>query len=196
MPSCSSVEDEKGRVALRRLRRLQRRCRRAEATLLKRSLLAPNFQRASEFSPSAHGELWNSTRACLDVGSVCSLHVRGHTRAHTQLSTVWQSPHAACSSMQQRAHDLCPCVHAPASCCRESARQLLQAASEFGQPLPRWGYGMCCTLAHRDCDCPQQVPRRAYACRMHLPLRDGEFPMGKQQRAGACCPPKNAATSL
>ena len=53
MPSCSSVEDEKGRVALRRPRRLQRRCRRAEAALLKRSLLAPNFLRASEFSPRA-----------------------------------------------------------------------------------------------------------------------------------------------
>ena len=91
------------------------------------------LRRAYEFSPSARGELWNSTRACLDVGSVCSLHVRGHTRAHTQLSKVWQSPRAACSSMQQRAQDLCPCVHAPESCCRLSpescCRQLLTSAS-------------------------------------------------------------------
>ena len=114
------------------------------------------LRRAYEFSPSASGELRNSTRTCLDAGSVFSLHVRAHTRAHTQLSTVWQSPHAACSSMQQRAHDLCPCVHAPESCCRLSARKLLQTASEFGQPLPRWGYGFCCTRAPRACDCHQQ----------------------------------------
>ena len=148
------------------------------------------LRRAYEFSPSASGELRNSTRTCLDAGSVFSLHVRAHTRAHTQLSTVWQSPHAACSSMQQRAHDLCPCVHAPESCCQQPARKLRQAASDFGQPLPRLGYALRCARAHRDCDWPQQVPWRAYACHMHLPRREDEFSRGTEQCVGACCPPK------
>ena len=45
-------------------------------------------------------------------------------------------------------------------------------------------------MAHRACECRQQVPRRAYACHMHLPRREDEFIRGTEQRVGACCPPK------
>ena len=45
-------------------------------------------------------------------------------------------------------------------------------------------------MAHRACECRQQVPRRAYECHMHLPRREDEFIRGTEQRVGACCPPK------
>ena len=134
------------------------------------------LRRAYEFSPSASGELRNSTRTCLDAGSVFSLHV-GATRAHTRSS-------ARCGDRRAQHVPRCNrgptiCVHAcmlrhraaespPDSCCR----QLLSSAShcrDGDMAFDAHGHLMLVIATSR-------VPRRAYACHMHLPRRDDEIP--------------------
>ena len=91
------------------------------------------LRRAYEFSPSASGELRNSTRTCLDAGSVFSLHV-GATRAHARSSARCVNRRAQHAPRCNRGPTIC--VHAcmlrnraadcpPESCCR----QLLSSAS-------------------------------------------------------------------